>query len=118
MNCISTTKHQAINLCIQNGIELTRALTFASLNRGSSRYWANPNIVLLSEPWSLLLNDRINKKLYVMRIPAYSIDVNQLSVRSDNPILIDLQIRYNDMMFVDARSGYSFKKFLVKTIDY
>lgn len=95
-----------------------KTFTFASKNSVTNCYWANPNIGMLNNTWDLVLNDNIRCKWYYFQIPANSIKLNQLVLRSDKKYLIDLQIRYNDSSFVDTRSGISFAKWLKKQGQY
>jgi cupin superfamily acireductone dioxygenase involved in methionine salvage len=46
-NYKNLTKHEAKELCRENGFNLNDNITFASKNTGVPRYWANPNIRLL-----------------------------------------------------------------------
>lgn len=95
-----------------------KTFTFASKNSVTNCYWANPNIGMLNNTWDLVLNDDIHYKWYYFQIPANSIKLNQLVLRSDKKYLIDLQIRYNDSSFTDTRSGISFVKWLKKQGQY
>ena len=112
------TKSKAVRLFASEGIWLGKNVTFASKNRGAYNYWANVEFDMLSYDWSLILNDWINKVVYLFIIPSHTIKEKELTPRSDKPHLIDLQIMYNDTTFTDNRSGYSFAKFLVKEINY
>lgn len=112
------TKSRAIRLFLNNGNKIARAVTFASKNRSAYNYWANPNLEILDEEWSLILNDNKKSILYLFSIPAGAIRKSQLTPRSDIPNLVDLQIMYNDNTFTDNRSGYSFAKFLIADINY
>lgn len=112
------TKSKAVRLLASKGHWLGKNVTFASKNRGAYNYWANVEFDMLSTNWSLILNDWINKVVYLFIIPAHTIKKDELTPRSDKPYLIDLQIMYNDTTFTDNRSGYSFAKFLVEKINY
>lgn len=112
------TKNKAIRLFSSKGYSFGKNVTFASKNRGAYNYWANVEFGILANDWHLILNDWINKVVYLFYIPANSINAKELTPRSDKPYLVDLQIMYNDTTFTDNRSGYSFNKFLVETINY
>lgn len=114
----SMTKGRAIRLILNEGYHIASNVTFASKNRGSYNYWANPETSLLKSDWSLILNDWISKKLYLFTIPANSIKLFELTTRSDKQYLIDLQIMYEDETFTDNRSGYSFVKFKTGEFSY
>lgn len=111
-------KRNAIELFYNQGNVIHRNCTFASKNRTTDCYWANPNFRLLQGNWSLILNDDINNVLYLFNIPANSISSGRLVARSDLHHLIDLQINYRDPSFTDRRSDFSFSKFLVAEIKY
>lgn len=93
-------------------------ITFASKNKTSNCYWANPDITCLQHQFWLILNDHIQHKLFLFQIPAYAIDKTQLITRTDKPHQFDLQINYGDPSFTDSRSHFSFKPFLVKELNY
>lgn len=112
------TKNKAIRLFSSKGYSLGKNITFASKNRSAYNYWANVEFGMLANDWHLILNDWINKVVYLFFIPAHTINEKELTPRSDKPFLVDLQIMYNDTTFTDNRSGYSFNKFLVETINY
>ena len=112
------TKSKAVRLFASKGHWLGKTVTFASKNRGAYNYWANVEFDMLFANWSLILNDWINKVVYLFIIPAHTIKEKELTPRSDKPYLIYFQIMYNDTTFTDNRSGYSFAKFLVEKINY
>ena len=114
----SITKSMAIRLLRGAGHNIVRNVTFASKNRGAYIYWANPEYNLLNEDWNIILNDWIERKIYLFLVPANSIAPVELTPRSDKMYLIDLQIMYHDTTFTDNRSGYSFGKYLVDKINY
>lgn len=111
-------KRSAIYLFRKKGYSVYGTITFASKNRASYNYWANPNFDYLNEDWWLILNDWVNRKLYLFQIPRNAIQQEELVGRNDQPNLIDLQIYENDPNFTDMRSGCSFKRFLVDEINY
>ena len=73
---------------------------------------------MLKTDWTLILNDWVNRKLYLFRIPAKTISAHELIGRNDKPNLIDIQILEDNPSFVDRRSEYSFRRFLIDQIDY
>lgn len=112
------TKTLAKRLFWNKGQPIFPIVNFSSRNKSGYCYWSNPSIDVLSEDWSLILNDLDKKKLYLFNIPKNSIDELEVKVRSDRQNLIDLQIMYDDPTFTDNRSGISFKEFFVDEIDY
>jgi len=112
------TKSIASNLFKSKGYATNRNVTFASKNKASNFYWANPLFDALEQDWYLILNDWINKDLHLFKIPVHALKASDLVSRSDNENKIDLQIVYNDITFTDSRSKISFAPFLVKSISY
>ena len=112
------TKNGAIRLLKSKGYDVYNNVTFASKNKTAYHYWANPSFELLKHNWSFILNDNINRTLYLFNIPARSISKSQLMPRADRPELIDIQIRYEDNTFPDNVSDFKFSGFLVHEVDY
>ena len=112
------TKSRAIALFEQQGIKITKNVTYASKNRAAYNYWANPYFFALEREWFLILNDWIRKELHLFVVPADTLRKSQLIARADQPEMIDLQICYNDPQFIDNRSKISFARFLAKSIRY
>lgn len=113
------TKNQAIKLCLKRNFKLSTNVTFASQNNSVSKYfWANPRFDYLNNDWTLILNDKDKRKLYLFLIPAQSISKEQLTPRSDNPMRIHLEIKYNDYNFTDRKSEFRFEKFKIGEIEY
>lgn len=112
------TKSKAIRIFKDKGINVSGEIKFASKNRTANNYWANPDFDVLSKNWTLILNDWINRLLYLLVIPANSIQKNQLVSRNDKKNVIDLQIAYGDSTFTDNRSGFSFKEYIVAVESY
>lgn len=65
-----------------------------------------------------MLEDNINKILYCFEVPQNAIREYNVKCRKDKSDLIDIQIYCDDNTFTDSRSGISFAKWLVKTINY
>jgi len=112
------SKSKAMRLFSSKGIKINRDVTFASKNNNAYNYWANPNFEVLNYDWNLMLNDWINKTIYLFQIPKSTFSISDFKPRADRSELIDLQIMYNDPTFTDNRSGISFLKFLVDEINY
>lgn len=106
--------------------------TFASKNKGSHTYWANPNVRMLFTDWYLILNDTAKRQLHLFYIPSNTFihistkykcnGINELYEKNPNDKLqkrlIDLQINYNDSLFTDIRSNIEFAKYIVASKDY
>jgi len=114
------TKTKALHLFKVDDTDIlfSKNVTFASKNQAADHYWANPNIDVLEEDWYLILNDQINRHLFLFVIAEDSLTESDFVKRADNENLIDLQIAYDDPTFTDKRSHVSFAKFLAKTTKY
>ena len=111
-------KSLAMKMFRERGKYIDKNITFSSKNRSTYNYWANPDFSVLKEDWTLILNDWVNRKLYLFRIPAKTISAQELIARNDKPNLIDIQILEDNPSFMDRRSEYSFRRFLVDEINY
>lgn len=112
------TKSLAIRLFRENGYAIGNNVTFASKNKMAYNYWANPDFSVLQTEWELILNDWKERIIYLFRVPAYSIESNELVCRNDKKSAIDLQIAYGDVSFTDNRSKLSFKPYLINSLKY
>ena len=111
-------KGLAMKLFRERGKYIDKNVTYSSKNRTTYNYWANPDFSVLKSDWTLILNDWVNRKLYLFRVPAKAISAHELIGRNDKPNLIDIQILEDNPSFVDRRSEYSFRRFLIDQIDY
>lgn len=102
----------------EEGHFVSKNVTFASSNRATNNFWANPPFDVLDQDWYLILHDRQNKKLHLFRVPAGAVSALDLKSRNDREDRIDLQIYYNDPTYTDSRSKVSFAKYKVETIAY
>lgn len=114
---IKMTKNRAIALFKNEGIVFNNNVTFASKNKSSYNYWANPSFDVLDSDWFLILNDWVNREIHLFEIPAKTFRHDCLVSRADKN-KIDLQIMHDDSLFTDARSKISFAKYLKITISY
>lgn len=106
---------KAIELFNNKGYNLNSCNTnYASKNTNNDFYWINPDKRHLSEEWYIILNDYINKRLYLLKIPPNSIEC--LKMRNDK--ICDVSITYNDVNFLDIHSNICFGKYLVDVIGY
>ena len=111
-------KTLAVKMFKERGRYIDKNVTYSSKNRTTYNYWSNPNFSVLEEDWTFILNDWVNRKLYLFRIPGNSISASELVGRNDQPDLIDIQILEDNPNFIDRRSDFSFRRFLVDEIDY
>lgn len=112
------TKSIAKRLFMDKGVKISDNCVFASENSSTHIFWANIHNGVLSQNWSLILNDKSKKILHLLSIPAGEFDADDLVMRADKPEIIDLQIAYNDPTFTDNRSRLSFSRYLVESINY
>lgn len=117
-NTVRVNKTNAIVRFKECGCFISKNATFASSNRATNNYWANPTFDVLDQDWYLILHDRQKKELHLFSIPVGAIKASELVCRNDREDRVDLQIFYNDPTYTDSRSKMSFKKYLVKTINY
>ncbi len=111
-------KNEAISYLTGRGYKINDTVTFASKNKVSKLYWANPNFSVLENDWTLILNDIDNKILYLFDIKADSILESQLLPRLDKSNQIDIRIIYEDASFTESRSLCRFYDYLVATEKY
>ena len=114
-------KSETARFLKNKGIVLTKNFSYSKLQEKKNRFWINPKTSFLDEEWMLVLNNQVQKKIYVLKVPKNSFKcsldiVGTLIVRKDKPYYIDLNIDTDT--FVDYRSKLSFKKFIIKEIDY
>jgi antitoxin component of RelBE/YafQ-DinJ toxin-antitoxin module len=112
------SKTRAISLFETQGIRFTRNVTFASKNRSSNNYWANPYFFALDSDWYLILNDWQRRELHLFLIPGGAIPRQRMVCRIDQQDKIDLQISYNDPTFTDTRSKISFMNYRIESVRY
>ena len=110
-------KNLAVKMFRERGVCISRNITYSSKNRTTFNYWSNPDFSVLVEDWTFILNDWVNRRLYLFGIPGKAISEAQLVARNDKKELIDIQILDNQN-FMDKRSGFSFRPFLVDEIEY
>lgn len=114
-------KKKATELFEEKGVlKNPEFLTYASLQKEKFYYWANSNPDCLGKNWFIILNDVIDKVLYLLNVPkniltVTSENINGLKVRIDKNLL-DLKINYEN--FVENNSGISFENFIVDKIKY
>ena len=111
------TRTQARELFKKNGYTIHPNYTWASKNSTLDVYWANPDISFLENNWSLVLNDRLNRTLYLFDIGANSIARGELKERKDRND-INLNIIYGDEQFRDRDTKFSFRRFLTAKLIY
>lgn len=105
----------AIQLFRKKGYSLNIHNTnFASKTNRNNYYWINPDVRHLKEEWYIILNDYVNKTLYLFNVPKNSI--SNLKMRNDR--ICNVSIRYDDINFLDINSSICFSKYLLDAIKY
>lgn len=97
--------------------------TLAKLNkdkkRDKKRFWANPDKKCINDNWCLVLNDNIQRKLYVFKIPKDTFDIDNLKTRIHNgKTQLDIEIINQDDIFVCISSRINYTKWLVDVFSY
>lgn len=87
---------------------------YSTKNTNNNVYWLNPNKRHLQEDWYIILDDNINKRLYLLFVPPNSI--KGLKMRNDK--VCNVSITYNDLNFIDIHSGVKFRDYFIDFIDY
>ena len=109
------TKSTAIKLFLEKGCTISSCCTFASLNSVSSLYWANPNPDFLNNSWSLILNNKKTKQLYLLNIPANSFTIKDFNLKKG--VTPNLLINITDL--IDTGPGkVNFSKYVIDKINY
>ena len=85
------SKSRAIALLSSKNYQLHSCVTFASTNRASGTFWANPNVEFLKCDWSFILNDIKNRKLYLLDIPKNTFDKTKLPLKTPDLLQISLE---------------------------
>lgn len=113
------SKNDAVILCQNNGVALSRCVTFANLSGINGKYPANVNLSYLADEWTILLNDSFRKKLHILKIPANTFTSKDFTIRRDKNLIV-LHIEHQS--FVDShpqeRVYNELSQYKVKTIDY
>ncbi len=106
----------------ENGVILKKYWTYASRQRNSEHYWANPNVSYVDVDWTIVLNNQFVSELIILEIPAKTLQIalykgkQGLRVRNDNNQRIDLNI--DSTTLKEKRSKIDFSPFVTKRIKY
>lgn len=112
---VEMDKNTAIKLFLEKGCTISSCRTFASLNSVSSVYWANPNPDFLNNSWSLILNNKKTKQLYLLNIPANSFTIKDFNLKKG--VTPNLLINITDL--IDTGPGkVNFSKYVIDKINY
>ena len=103
-------------------VKLSKFFSYAKLQEKKKVFWINPDINLIKTHWMLVLNNQVERKIYILEVPANTFkcslnkDNGVLRIRQDKPMYLDININYKT--FVDIGSKVSFKEYIVDTIKY
>lgn len=107
----------------ENGIKLSKKITYASKIKNYNYYWANTVQSTFYDEWNIVLEDYDNKIIHLFYIPRMYFKPSQFRIRKDSSKegVVSLTVRYNDDSFkvIDARDKtISLGVFLVASFDY
>ena len=112
-------KKEVIQFLKDNGIVVSKDVTYAMRQEKRPEFWANPKVDLLDKEWDIIFNNQIDGVIHVLHVPAKSFTVdteseNNLLLRNNG--LVDLNISVDS--FVDRKSKQDFSPFITNTIKY
>ena len=84
------TKKKAVALFSHENCELHSCVTFASTNKTTGQFWANPNPEYIKHDWSFILNDKKKRKLYLLEISKNTFRSGDIPVRDNGRLHIVL----------------------------
>ena len=108
-------KSNAVDLFRNEGYKYisTSNTNFATL-QDNGQYWINPSITCLQRDWYIILDNQIDKRLYLFYIPKFQI--KNLNTRNDKQLAITIEVI--NSKFVDILSKTIFSDYQVDYIDY
>jgi hypothetical protein len=115
-------KREVISFLKTKQIELPNNVSYGKLQESKNWFWVNPDVSFLSTDWTLILNNQIEKKITIIRIPKNTFRASLekidgfLILRKDKPNYIDLNISAKE--FIDQRSKIEFKNYIKEVINY
>ena len=115
-------KREVISFLKTKQIELPNNVSYGKLQESKNWFWVNPDVSFLSTDWTLILNNQVEKKITIIRIPKNTFKASLekidgfLILRRDKPNYIDLNISAKE--FIDQRSKIEFKNFIKEVIKY
>jgi hypothetical protein len=115
-------KREVISFLKTKQIELPNNVSYGKLQESKNWFWVNPDVSFLSTDWTLILNNQVEKKITIIRIPKNTFRASLekidgfLILRKDKPNYIDLNISAKD--FIDQRSKIEFKNYIKEVINY
>ena len=115
------SKKQAKQFLDDIGIVLDEQFSYVKRQDNKEQFWLNPQTSVVGQDWILVLNNQVESKITIVRVPADTFIIRDkldygFKVRKDKPHQIDLEI--NSSSFIDERSKYDFKPYIEQEIFY
>lgn len=104
------SKAEAINYLKSNGFNVSKCITYASLNEKKNLFWANPKIEFVNNDWSIILNNQIEGTITLLEIPKNTFSINgnkPLKIRKDKPYYIDLYLDAKTLIESNSKNDFS-----------
>lgn len=95
-------------------------MTFATYQDNRKYYWANTSPDCLTKNWYIILNNKKERKLYLLNVPSMSLKLSingskGMKTRKDNG---RLELQFQDITFIENHSGISFKTYIIDELEY
>lgn len=119
---IARTKSEVIKFVENNGYHFNGYVSYASLQISKGIFWNNASTAKCSEEWDLVLNDQVNRLIYIMHFPRNSLKASLtkkegcLIIRKDRPQYLDINIE--NKSFIEIRSKVDLSGYIVNRIKY
>ena len=111
------TRTEAKEICIKNNVAIGKNFSLSNRTQQGDTFSNTIPVEKLSQDFWLLLNDQVVNELHIFKVPANSIPINEMYVRSDKPSIF-MMINCDDETFEDRRSGVTFDSWFMKTIKH
>lgn len=109
-------KREIVDFIKSKGIDMNCYFSYCHLLSEKHLYYLNPLTEGLKKDMILILHNQDNHEINLLRFPANTFSEEDLVLRKDKPIYIDVQI--DSRTLKEKKSGKDFSKFLWKTIKY
>lgn len=116
-------KSEIISFLKSKGFSIkTNYISYAKRQDKSDYFWNNARAEETKNKWTLILNNQVEKVIYVLEIPAHSFEFStipesgKICLRKDKQYYMDLNI--NAKTLIDRKSCIDFSKFMTNKIKY
>lgn len=116
-------KSEIISFLKSKGFSIkTNYISYAKRQDKSDYFWNNARAEETKNIWTLILNNQVEKVIYVLEIPAHSFEFSttpesgKICLRKDKQYYMDLNI--NAKTLIDRKSCIDFSKFMTNKIKY